>query len=258
MALLYLLSMNWRLIDSGSSEPEFTVAADEAIALARSKLLVPNTLHFYRRKCPTVSLGYFQEVEKATNRDFCKENDVRVVRRVTGGSAIYTDSGHLIYGLIVDEPTLSLDRNKAFEKVCSTLVIALDILGVKASFKPVNDVLVGGRKISGSAQMRRWGVVLQHGTLVLQNNHEMMVGALKMNIEKINKMGMVPTTYVTSLDEVLGKKADVEIVKSALVKGFEATFGVRLVSSQFTGYEVNKIKELIENKYGRDEWNLKR
>jgi lipoate-protein ligase A len=250
--------MDWRLVDSDICEPAFTVAADEAIALARSKMLVPNTLHFYRRKCPTVSLGYFQEVEKATNLEFCKENDVCIVRRVTGGSAIYTDPGHLIYGLIVDEPTLPPNRNQAFEKVCSAIILALEILGVDASFKPVNDVLVKGRKISGSAQMRRWGVVLLHGTLIMQSNQKMMMGTLKMNPDKIEKSGMKPATYVTSLNEVLGRKADVDNVKTAIIKGFEAVFDVRLAPSQLTRYELEKIEELIDNKYGCDEWNFRK
>jgi lipoate-protein ligase A len=258
MALRYRLSMNWRLVDSGICESVFTVAADEAIAHARSQGLVPNTLHFYRRKGPTVSLGYFQKVGNATNYDFCKQNEICIVRRLTGGSAIYTDSGHLIYGLIVDEPTLPIDRNRAFERVCSAIVTALGTLGVEASFKPINDVLVGGRKISGSAQMRRWGVVLQHGTLIMQNNSELMAGALKMDMEKVNDRGLSKTTYVTSLDEVLGKTTDVEIVKSALVKGFETVFEVNLKSSQLTDFEVERIKNLIENKYGRDDWNIKR
>jgi lipoate-protein ligase A len=245
------------LIDSDISEPEFTFAADEAIALARSKMLVPNTLHFYRRNCPTVSLGYFQKVDNATNYDYCIENDVRIIRRMTGGSAIYTDNGHLIYCLVADESTLP-DRNETFEKVCSAIVKALGSLDVEASFKPINDVLVNGRKISGSAQMRRWGIVLQHGTLVLQNNQEMMVGTLRMDLEKIKRRGLQPSTYVISLHEIYKRNADPLMVKSALSKGFESTFKVKLIPSKLCEYELECIKTLIERKYGNDEWNLKK
>ena len=98
--------VNWRLVDSGLAEPAFTAAADEAIALAVSEGKVSNTLHFYRRKVPTISLGYFQEVEKSLDMDFCRQNDIQILRRVSGGSAIYTDPGHLIYGLAVDEASL--------------------------------------------------------------------------------------------------------------------------------------------------------
>lgn len=250
--------MDWRHIDSDLSEPAFTVAADEAIARARSKGLVPNTLHFYRRNRPTVSLGYFQEVEKAVNREFCKENGIQIVRRVTGGSAIYTDPGHLIYGLVLEENTLPADRTKAFGKVCGAIIHALGELGIDAVFKPANDVLVGGRKISGSAQMRRWGIVLQHGTVVLHNDQRMMTGALKMDLGKVHGRGFKPETYVTSLSEILGSQPKTELVKSALARGFENAFNVNFTESEFTDFERNHIKELVETKYGSDVWNLKR
>jgi len=250
--------MDWRLVDSDLSEPAFTVAADEAIARARAKGLVPNTLHFYRRNRPTISMGYFQEVEKAVDTEFCRMNGISIVRRVTGGSAIYTDPGHLIYGLALDESVLPTDRGKAFEKVCGAIVLALGELGIQAKFKPVNDVLVGGRKISGSAQMRRWGIVLQHGTLVIRNDRRMMVGALKMDIDKVHGRGLEAETYVTSLSEALGSQPDIGQVKSALANAFGAAFGVNFTQSGLTDFEKNLIVELVTTKYGCDDWNLKR
>lgn len=249
--------MKWRLLDSGLSEPAFTVAADEAIALARAKGIVPNTLHFYRRDSPTVSLGYFQKVDKAIDIDFCKANGVRIVRRVTGGSAIYTDSNHLIYGLAVDEDTLPADREMAFRKVCSALVIALAQMGIPAVHKPINDVLVSGRKISGSAQIKRRGIVLQHGTLVLKNDTAMMKGALRMDEMKLSQRGLTPSTCMTSLFEIMGNMPDIEKVKASLVYGFEKEFNVHLEPSEFTSQEAEIIDGLVQKKYSRDEWNLK-
>ena len=250
--------MNWRIVDSDLSEPTFTAAADEAIARARSEDSVPNTLHFYQRKYPTVSIGYFQEAEKAVNMEFCINNGIRLLRRVTGGSAVYTDPGHLIYGLIVDETALPGDRNQTYQMVCSAIVLALDSIGVEAVVRPVNDVLVNGRKISGSAQMRRWGIVLQHGTLVINNNPAMMLGALRMDMEKVRGRGLEPETYVTSLAEVMGCVPEIKVVKSALIKGFEAIFNINFKESKLTRFETDLIRELIDNKYGRDYWNLKR
>ena len=249
--------MTWRLLDSGLSEPAFTVAADEAIALARAKGIVPNTLHFYRRDSPTVSLGYFQKIDKAIDLDFCRANGVRIVRRVTGGSAIYTDENQLIYGLAVDENSLPHEREMAFRKVCSAIVTALATMGIPAVHKPINDVLVSGRKISGSAQMRRRGIVLQHGTLVLKNDTAMMEGALRMDERKLSQRGLKPSTCVTSLFEIMGKVPDIEKVKASLVYGFEKEFDIHLESSDFTSQEAEIIDELIQKKYSRDVWNLK-
>ena len=250
--------MKWRLVDSDLSDPAFTVAADEAIARARSENKVPNTLHFYRRNAPTISIGYFQEVEKSLDIKFCQQNNIHIVRRITGGSAIYADSGHLIYGLAVGQDILPDGRNAAFEVVCGAIVQALSTLGVQAEFKPINDIMVNGRKISGSAQMKRWGIVLQHGTLVIENNNEMLVKALKMDIAKIEERNQTPETYVTSLTEILGTAPDLEKVKSAIIKAFQAIFDIEFEESELTDYENELINQLIIDKYGNEEWNLKR
>ncbi|MDO9537575.1 MAG: biotin/lipoate A/B protein ligase family protein [Thermoplasmata archaeon] len=249
--------MNWRLVDSDLQEPAYTVAADEAMTMARSKDIVPNTLHFYRRKHPTVSLGYFQKADIVLNLEFCKENDIQIVRRTTGGSAIYTDSNHLIYGLAVNEETLPGSREQTFKKVCSAIVLGLEYMGVKAVFKPVNDVLVDGRKISGSAQMRRWGIILQHGTLILRNEPEMMLGALKMDMQKVKERGLKPATYATSLAEVMDEPPAIVNVKKALESSFERIFDISLVRTDFSMYEKDKIEELVRTKYGLEEWNLR-
>ena len=250
--------MKWRIINTDLSDPALTVAADEAIARAVSENKIPNTLHFYRRNVPTISLGYFQEVEKSVDIDFCQKNNIQIVRRVTGGSAIYTDSGHLMYALVVDEAALPKDRNDAFKKVCGSIVQALGKLGVQAEFKPVNDIMVNGRKVSGSAQMRRWGIVLQHGSLVMKSSNEMLYKALKQDIAKIEERGQRPETYVTSLSEILGEELDLKTVRSALIQGFEDTFDIKFQESRLTNYENELIEKLIDEKYGNKEWNMKR
>ncbi|MCK5024323.1 MAG: lipoate--protein ligase family protein [Thermoplasmata archaeon] len=250
--------MKWRLVDSDLVEPAFTVAADEAIARAVSENIIPNTLHFYRRNVSTISLGYFQEVEKSVNLEFCRQKNIQIVRRITGGSAVYTGPGHLVYGLAIDETILPNNRNKAFETVCGAIVLALKELGIDAEFKSINDVLVDGRKVSGSAQMRRWGIVLQHGTLVLNNDNNMLSSALKMDLAKIEERGQKPETYVTSITEITGQEPDLEKIKSAIVKGFEAVFDIEFEKSELTDYENKLIKQLINEKYGNADWNMKR
>ena len=249
--------MNWRFVDSGLCEPAYSVAADEAMAIARSKDSVPNTLHFYRRNRPTVSLGYFQKAGEALDLDFCRKNGISIVRRVTGGSAIYTDENHLIYGLAVDEKTVPTGREESMRLVCSAIVLALNELGVESSFKPANDILVEGRKISGSAQMRRWGIVLQHGTLILGNRPGMMQGALKMDEGKVRARGLAPSNYTVSLIEAMGVEPPLEKVKAALIHGFEEVFEISFDRQKFSEAEETRINELIEQKYGSDGWNLR-
>ena len=106
--------------------------------------------------------------------------------------------------------------------------------------------------------MRRWGIVLQHGTLVLSNEGNMLSNALKMDIPKIEGRGQQPETYVTSISEITGQEPDLEIIKKAIVKGFEAVFDIEFEASGLTDYENELIKQLINEKYGNNEWNMKR
>jgi lipoate-protein ligase A len=244
--------MLWRLVDSDLSAPQRSAACDEAMMLARQHRLVPNTLHLYRRERPTVSLGYFENVEECLNMDAVKRHGVDLVRRVSGGSAIYTDPGQIIYAVIVDSEMVPESPNETFALICGGIVKALDILGLKAEFKPVNDVLVNKRKISGSAQMRKGGVVLQHGTLMVDTDFETMFDVLKMR-----KIGRSKDT-VTSLAKELNEVPSMEKVKSALIEGFSHTFDVIIDKGVLTRFEERKIEELVKGKYGLEDYIIKR
>jgi len=243
--------MLWRLVDSDLSAPQRSAACDEAMLLARQHRMVPNTLHLYRRERPTVSLGYFENVEECLDMDAVRRHGVELVRRVSGGSAIYTDPGQIIYAVIIDSEMVPESPNETFALICGGIIKALDILGLKAEFKPVNDVLVNRRKISGSAQMRKGGVVLQHGTLMVDTNFEVMFDVLKMR-----KVGRSKET-VTSLAKEMGEAPSMELVKRALIEGFSSTFDVIIDKGVLTRFEEKKIDELVKSKYGSEDYTLK-
>jgi lipoate-protein ligase A len=151
-----------RVIDTDAAEPSYTAACDEAILLARSRELVPDTLHLYRRSRPVISLGYFQNAESCVYISLAKENGVAMLRRLSGGSAIYTDPGQIIYSITLSADDVPEAPMGSYPILCQGIVLALERLGIPAVWKPLNDVVVEGRKISGSAQTRQHGAVLQH------------------------------------------------------------------------------------------------
>lgn len=240
--------MIWRLIEGDLVPPAYTAATDEAIVMARHQRIVPNTLHLYVRDRPTVSLGYFEKIEESIDLEAARRHDVQVVRRMSGGSSIYTDPGQLIYALIVDQEMVSESPNETFEQVCQAIIKALDVLGLKGEFKPVNDVLVNKRKISGSAQTRKWDIVLQHGTLMVDTNFDVMFEVLKMRKKGRSK------DSVTSLAKELGEAPTMDRVKRAMVEGFTSTFKVEIAKGSLTRYELKTIADLVETKYGREEY----
>jgi lipoate-protein ligase A len=244
--------MLWRLIDSDLRDPAYSAAADEAMLLARHENLIPNTIHLYRRDRPTVSLGYFERAEDAVDLDAARRHGVQLVRRMSGGSAIFTDPGQIIYGIIVDKGAVPESPNDTFEFVCTGLVEALRRLGLAAEFKPVNDVLVNKRKISGSAQIRKMDVVLQHGTLMVDTDFDLMFEVLRTKKKERSKES------VTSLARELGAAPPMADVKKALVDGFAAVFGVEVMNGVLTHFEQRKIEELVEEKYSKPEHTLMR
>ena len=252
----------WRLLDTGIHDAFYNMALDEAIVIARSKKLVPNTLRFFRWEPSAVSIGYFQGMEEEVDIEACKKIGVDYVRRRTGGGAVYHErDGELTYSIAINEDHLLISRDfqKTYENLCSWLVRGLRLLGVPAEFKPINDIVVEGKKISGNAQTRGMNVVHQHGTILREVNPKVMFSVLKVPSEKIrDKMIQSAEERVTSINKFLKREVSFEELKESLTKGFEETFNIKLVPGKITSFEEETAAKLKEEKYSTREWNFKR
>jgi len=247
---------SWRLVDSGAVSPPESAAIDEAILEAHVLGKVPNTLHFYTRSLPAISVGYFQKMAESVDLAECERRGVAIVRRRSGGSSIYTDNGQLIYGLVLHEPDLPQIRADSFRLICEAISSALRSFGVDAVYRPMNDVEVDGRKISGNAQLRRKGSVLQHGTVVVDTDFSAMDAVLRVN--SLNRRGVSrPSDRMTSLARIIGAAPEMEKVKGALLTSFEKSLDARFAQSPLTEYEKTLVRDLIEEHYSRHEWNFK-
>ncbi len=235
--------MSWRLVDSDLLEPARSAAIDEAILLARNEGSVPDTFHLYRRTGPTISLGHFERIRESVDVEAAERLGVSIVRRMSGGSAIYTDPDQLIYTVAVGKGSMPESPQDTFRVLCQGVIEALDVLGIRAEFKPVNDVLVGGRKISGSAQVRRREVVLQHGTLLVRTDYERMFSVLRSSKR--------PRDGLTSLTEMLGEAPPMATVKDAMVRGFSKALGVEFETGALTEREKEATERLTRTIYER-------
>jgi lipoate-protein ligase A len=256
--------ITWRLLNPKTSDGYTNMAIDEAILLARIKGVVPNTLRFYRWNPSAVSVGRFQNVESEVQLDTCKSQNVDVVRRMTGGGTVYHDSrDEITYSVVASTQDLgTTDIGSLYAKLYVGLAEALRILGVKSDFnagtlRACPNLTVQGRKISGSAQTHRAGVVLQHGTLLLNVNFERMFAFLRVppartRTEVIN----VARDRITSINAELRKRVSVEEVTTSLTEGFSLALYIRPVEAEMTRYELDLATKLKMEKYGKDEWNL--
>jgi lipoate-protein ligase A len=240
-----------RLVDSGFVPPAASAALDEAVLEAHSRGSVPDTLHFYARSSPTVSVGYFQRAGESLDLEACRRLGVHVVRRGSGGSTIYTDRGQLIYGLVVRSDELPPTPEASFALVCGAIARAISSFGVEARHRPVNDIEVGGRKVSGSAQLRRRGSVLQHGTVIIDTDLRTMDAVLR------GRGGPRPSERVTTLASLLGTAPDVAEVKRRVAREVGGALGSEVVEGVLTGAETEDVERLVAERYSRDEWNLR-
>ncbi|MHA1332866.1 MAG: lipoate--protein ligase family protein [Candidatus Odinarchaeia archaeon] len=252
----------WRFIDIEANNAFRNMAIDNAILETLSQNSSVPTLRFYRWKPSAVSIGYFQSIYDEVDVDACAELGVDVVRRITGGGAVFHDfNGELTYSILIPESDRRVPKDilKSYEILCKGIVIALNNLGLDAEFRPVNDIIVGGKKISGNAQTRRQGVVLQHGTILVDFEPEIMFRVLKVSKTKIlDKMIKSVKHRVTSIKDELGRKIKFEELRDKLLSGFSEALNVEFDYGHLTENEASLAEKLEREKYSTKEWNYKR
>lgn len=240
------------------------MAIDEAVLTAKIETRVPNTLRLYCWKPSAVSIGKFQVIENEVQVDNCKKLGVDVVRRITGGGTVYHDAeNEITYSVVADKASLETqDIAAVYAKIYAGLVETLRILGITADFNEGNaktcpNLTVRGRKISGSAQCHKSGVVLQHGTLLLDVNLKRMFTLLRVPWAKTcMEVVNVAKNKITSINDELGRAASMEKVSQAWIEGFQKGLNMKLAAGELTSYERELAQRLCTKKYGTDNWNM--
>ena len=241
------------------------MAIDDAIVAARIDGAVPNTLRFYCWAPSAVSVGRFQDLSDAVRIGDCRQHGVDIVRRISGGGTVYHDSqGEITYSVVVKEKDLgTTDVVYAYNKICNGLIEAARNLGINANFSPGDqrncpNLAVGGRKISGSSQYHKGGVLLQHGTFLLDVDLEKMFTYLRVPwAQTISNIVCVANEKITSVKKELNRDVSVREAFEALVNGFQRALEMGFIEEPLTELEQQLASKLQEEKYSQDSWNLK-
>jgi lipoate-protein ligase A len=150
------------------------------------------------------------------------------------------------------------DILESYKLICNAIVNGLTELGVDAQFKPVNDILAGSKKISGNAQTRRHGVILQHGTILVDSDLERMFQVLNVSDTKISdKIIKAAEERVTNLRRYLGREVSFDETREALINGFENILDIDLEPGGLIEAEEKLVKQLYK-KYSSQEWVYQR
>jgi len=248
--------MNWRIIGYSENDAFMNMAIDEAVgeSVAAGG---PPTIRFYGWRPSAVSIGYFQGLENEVDLARCRELGVDVVRRRTGGGAVYHDNaGEITYSVTGRTGLFPTDILASYRLICGWVCDSLSCLGIDAEFRPINDITVGGKKISGNAQTRRNGVLLQHGTILHSVDAGRMFSVLRVSDEKIrDKMIANVRERVTSIS-LQKPGTSKELALHALMRGF--TRGKSSGPGLLTDAERGRAVELVTERYGKEEWNRMR
>jgi lipoate-protein ligase A len=272
----------WRLISTGSLSPAENMAVDEAILIAHSKGLVPPTVRFFGWNPPTLSIGYFQKIADV-DFDSLRQKGLGFVRRPTGGRAVLHDR-ELTYSIVVSEshPQMPSSVNESYRVLSMGLVEGFRQLGLSADMVSLAtedekrkyeslgsaacfdspswyELVVEGKKVTGSAQMRQLGVILQHGSILLDLDVDLLFSVLRFSSEKLReRMRNGFLEKAVSIKQITGRDLTFQEAETAFWRGFEKGLRVRLEPSELTAEERQLAKELVDTKYGAADWNEKR
>ena len=260
---------SWRLIDTGHCSASANMAVDEAI----SSLYVPGcslpVLRLYGWHPPAISMGRFQDAADDLDLERCTSEKLAVVRRITGGSAIF-HADELTYSLVCSPDQIpGVNGVKdSFRFLTSFLLGFYQALGLQAGYavdlnkddarlgqrtplcfagQESYDILINGRKIGGNAQRRSRRMIFQHGSIPLKDRvHDSLV-----------YLKQVPVALNTTSLQAEGVIADLTELKHLLLNQFEQKLGAVLTPDSLAPAEQQLAKQLEQGKYASDVWNLK-
>jgi len=273
----------WRFILTEAMSPAMNMAIDEAILQQHAAGKVPPTVRFYTWNPATLSIGYFQKAAKEINLEEVQKRQLGFVRRATGGRAVLHDK-ELTYSVIVSEahPRMPSSVTEAYKVISMGLLHGFQNLGLDAEMVSLAseeekekyrspgssacfdspswyELVVEGKKVAGSAQTRQRGVILQHGSILLDMDVELLFSLLNFPSERARQR-MIESfrQKAVTINEVSKRPVSLQEAIGAFFRGFASGLEVELVPSSLTGEELALAEELARTRYGTEEWNLRR
>ncbi len=273
----------WRFIDSGNCSPAFNMALDEALLDWHSEGRIPPIIRFYGWDPATLSIGYFQKVEKEIDLDAVKAHGLGFVRRPTGGRGVLHEH-ELTYSVIVseDHPEMPKTVTEAYRVISEGILKGFHHLGLEAYFAvPKTDeeksalknprsavcfdapswyeLVVEGRKVAGSAQTRQKGVILQHGSILLDLDEDKLFSLFKYSNERVKeRMKSAFKNKAIAINEISPRRISLDEAKEAFYKGFAEGLNIELQSYELNEEELAYVNKIAKERYKNDEWNFKR
>ncbi|MGJ7910273.1 lipoate--protein ligase [Neobacillus sp. LXY-1] len=235
--------------NKGITDPQINLAIEE---YALKNLDINETYLLFYINQPSIIIGKNQNTIEEINTEYVEQNGIIVVRRLSGGGAVYHDLGNLNFSFITKDDGESFHN---FRKFTEPVISALKKLGVNAELSGRNDVEVEGRKISGNAQFSTKGRMFSHGTLLFNSEMENVASSLKVKKDKIESKGIKSVrSRVANISEFLTERINIEEFRSLILKSiFEGQS--EIAEYVLTDEDWEKIHQLSKERYQNWDWN---
>ncbi|WHX63138.1 lipoate--protein ligase [Peribacillus frigoritolerans] len=235
--------------NKGITDPRINLAIEE---FALKHLNIDETYLLFYINRPSIIIGRNQNTIEEINSDYVDEKGITVVRRLSGGGAVYHDLGNLNFSFITKDDGDSFHN---FKKFTQPVVETLEKLGIHAELSGRNDILAEGKKISGNAMFSTKGRMFSHGTLLFQSEMDHIVSALKVKKDKIESKGIKSIrSRVGNIADFLKEPMSVEEFRSFLLQNIFKDNG-KVTEYVLTETDWEKIHEISEDRYQNWEWN---
>ncbi|RRN72384.1 lipoate--protein ligase [Peribacillus simplex] len=235
--------------NNGITDPRINLAIEE---YALKHLNIDETYLLFYINRPSIIIGRNQNTIEEINADYVDGNGITVVRRLSGGGAVYHDLGNLNFSFITRDDGDSFHN---FKKFTQPVVETLEKLGIHAELSGRNDILAEGKKISGNAMFSTKGRMFSHGTLLFQSEMDHIVSALKVKKDKIESKGIKSIrSRVGNIADFLKEPMSVEEFRSFLLQNIFKESG-EVTEYVLTEADWEKIHKISEERYQNWEWN---
>ena len=236
------------ILRSNTSDPAFNLATEEFLMYNKSQ----DCFYLYIN-APSIIVGKHQNSLAEINVDYVKENDITVIRRTSGGGAVFHDPGNLNFTFIMNEQQ---DEAVDFRKYTQPIIDVLQAMDVDAKFEGRNDMTIEGKKFSGNAKCFYNNKVLQHGTLLFNSTLPNLSQALKLNPLKYRDKAVKSiSSRVTNISEHLKHDISLEEFEKRIVDHVRTLYADAEVY-ELTEEDIAAINKLVEEKYGTWDWNF--
>ncbi|MGJ1430642.1 lipoate--protein ligase [Sphingobacterium spiritivorum] len=236
------------IIDSPSTNAYFNIASEEYLLYKYPK----EDIFLLYVNAPSIIVGKFQNTLAEINLDYVREQHIKVVRRMSGGGTVYHDTGNLNFSF---HTLLGSNDFMDFSQFTQPVIAVLNKMNVPAKLEGRNDLLVDGKKFSGNAKLSKNGKIIQHGTILINSQMNVLVEAIKVNpLKFVDKAVKSNRARVTNLIDYLPENTTTEVLKHLLIdEMLQNNPGASVY--QFTEEDIQGIEKLVAEKYSTWDWN---